>query len=85
VGRVLMWVWIAVVVIALLVLIFAASRVIGRLPALRRAAGKLERRRDEALALQQSAERLQETVQGLQERAERAQEKVEEIKAGRGR
>jgi uncharacterized protein YlxW (UPF0749 family) len=85
VGRVLMWVWIAVVVIALLVLIFAASRVLGRLPALRRAAGKLEKRRDEALVLQQSAERLQATVQGLQERAERAQEKVEEIKAGRGR
>ncbi|WP_433797708.1 hypothetical protein [Actinoplanes sp. CA-252034] len=80
-----MWVWIAVVVIALFVLIFAASRVIGRLPALRRAAGKLERRRDEALVLQQSAERLQATVQGLQERAERAQAKVEVIKAGRGR
>ncbi|BEL02381.1 hypothetical protein Q0Z83_005720 [Actinoplanes sichuanensis] len=81
----LMWVWIAVVVIALFVLIFAASRVIGRLPALRRAAGKLEKRRDEALVLQQSAERLQVTIQALQERAEQAQDKIEEIKAGRGR
>ncbi|MFD1369646.1 hypothetical protein [Actinoplanes sichuanensis] len=80
-----MWVWIAVVVIALFVLIFAASRVIGRLPALRRAAGKLEKRRDEALVLQQSAERLQVTIQALQERAEQAQDKIEEIKAGRGR
>jgi uncharacterized protein YlxW (UPF0749 family) len=80
-----MWVWIAVVVIALIVLIFAASRLLGRLPALRRAAVKLQRRQEEAMVLQAGAEQLQETVLGLQERAERAQDKVAEIKAARGR
>jgi uncharacterized protein YlxW (UPF0749 family) len=79
-----MWVWIAVVVIALIVLIFAASRLLGRLPGLRRAAVRLQRRQEEALVLQAGAERLQETVQGLQERAERAQDKVAEIQAARG-
>lgn len=80
-----MWVWIAVVVIALFVLIFAASRLLGRLSGLRRAALKLQRRQEEALALQAGAERLQETMLGLQERAERAQDKVAEIQAARGR
>ncbi|MDI6100122.1 hypothetical protein QLQ12_16080 [Actinoplanes sp. NEAU-A12] len=80
-----MWVWIAVVVIALIVLIFAASRLLGRLPGLRRAALKLQRRQEEALGLQAGAEQLQETMLGLQERAERAHDKVAQIQAARGR
>ncbi|WP_430784476.1 hypothetical protein [Actinoplanes sp. G11-F43] len=80
-----MWVWIAVVVIALVVLIFAARKVLGRLHVLERAARRLQHRQEEALELQAAAERLQVTLAGLQERAETAQEKVDVIKAGRGK
>ncbi|HWS32853.1 MAG TPA: hypothetical protein VN408_08925 [Actinoplanes sp.] len=80
-----MWVWIAVVVIALIVLSVAALKTLGRLHGLERAARKLQHRQEEALALQAAGERLQVTLEGLQERAELAQDHVETIKAGRGR
>ena len=80
-----MWVWIAVVAVALFVLVFAAVRLLGRLSGLRRAAGKLRRRQEEAVRLQAGAAELEQTVLGLQQRAERAQEQVEKIRAGLGR
>jgi hypothetical protein len=80
-----MWVWIAVVAVALFVLVFAAVRLLGRLSGLRRAAGKLQRRQEEAMRLQAGAAKLEQTMLGLQQRAERAQEQVEKIQAGLGR
>lgn len=80
-----MWVWIAVVVIALIVLVSVGSRLLGRLFELRRAATRLQRRQEEALKLQAGAETLQRTVLGVQQRAEHAQQAVEQIKAATGR
>jgi hypothetical protein len=85
VADVLMWVWIAVGAIALVVLSFAVSRPLGRLPGLRRAAVKLQRRQEEALKLQAAGEKLQQNVLSLQQRAERAQDSVTQIKANLGR
>ncbi|MFF0378007.1 hypothetical protein [Actinoplanes missouriensis] len=80
-----MWVWIAVGAIALIVLIFAATRLLGRLPDLRRAAVKLQRRQEEAMRLQVAGEELQRTVLVVQQKAERAQDAVTQIKANLGR
>ncbi|MEU4692805.1 hypothetical protein [Actinoplanes sp. NPDC023714] len=80
-----MWVWIAVGAIALIVLGTAAARLLGRLPELRRAAGKLQRRQQDAMKLQAAAEELQRTVLATQQRAERAQDAVTQIKANLGR
>jgi len=82
---VLLWVWIAVVVIALIIMGSAVLPVLGRLSGLRRAALKLQRRRQEALKLQAGVAVLEQTVLGLQARAEVAQERVEAIQAGLGR
>ncbi|KHD72241.1 hypothetical protein [Actinoplanes utahensis] len=80
-----MWVWIAVVVLAVVVLAAAGTRVVGRLQGLQRAARKLQHRQEEALALQVKAERMQQTMLELQQRAEAAQGQVAQIKAGLGR
>jgi hypothetical protein len=80
-----MWVWIAVAAIALVVLVFAVSRPLGRLPELRRAAVRLQRRQEEALTLQAAGEELQQTVLSLQQRAERTQDSITQIKANLGR
>lgn len=80
-----MWVWIAVGAIALIILVTAALRLLGRLPELRRAAMRLQHRQEDAMRLQAGAAKLEQTVLGLQERAEKAQEQVEQIKAGLGK
>ncbi|MEU4557710.1 hypothetical protein AB0F72_04940 [Actinoplanes sp. NPDC023936] len=80
-----MWVWIAVGAIALIILVSAAARLLGRLPELRRAAVKLQRRQEEAMRLQAAGEELQRTVLLVQEKAERAQDSVTQIKANLGR
>ncbi|WP_229076471.1 hypothetical protein [Actinoplanes sp. DH11] len=80
-----MWVWIAVVAIALIVLVSAAARLLGRLPDLRRAAVRLQRRQEEAMKLQAAGELLERTVLTLQQRAELAQDAVTQIKANLGR
>ncbi|GAA0443720.1 hypothetical protein Aca07nite_52550 [Actinoplanes capillaceus] len=81
----LMWVWIAVVAVALVVLVVAGTRLLGRLRVLERAARRLRHRQEQALALQAKAEVMQETMLAVQELAERAQDTVEQIKAGLGR
>lgn len=58
----LLWVWLAVVVFALIVLGVAAVRLLGRLGGLRRAAGRLQRRQAEAMRLQEALAELQERV-----------------------
>ncbi|MFI5891403.1 hypothetical protein ACIA5D_14970 [Actinoplanes sp. NPDC051513] len=64
----LLWVWIAVVVVALVILVAAAAPLLGKLGGLRRAAVKLQRRQQEALALQEKALVLQETVAQVEAR-----------------
>ena len=72
----LLSIWIAVVVLALLILGVAAARLFGRLGGLQRAAAKLQRRQAEAMRLQESAATLEQTVLGLQQRAETLQERL---------
>ena len=71
-----MWIWIAVVVVAVIVLGAAGVRLLGRLDGLRRAAARLRLRQADAARLQQSALALQETVLEVQRRAELTQEHV---------
>ena len=81
----LLWVWIAVVVIALIIMGSAVVSLLGRLSGLRRAAVRLQRRQEEALKLQEGAAVLERSVLGLQERAEIMQGRIETIQAGLGR
>jgi type II secretory pathway pseudopilin PulG len=82
---VLLWIWIAVVVLALIILGIAIGSVVGRLGGLRRAAVKLQRRQEEAMRLRAGATELERSVLGLQQRAEVMQGRVESIQAGLGR
>jgi hypothetical protein len=82
---VLLWVWIAVVVVALIILGSAIMSVAGRLAGLQRAAGRLRRRQQEAMKLEQGAAVLEQSVLGLRERAEVTQERVASIQAGLGK
>jgi Sec-independent protein translocase protein TatA len=68
---VLIRVWLAVVVFALILLGAAAVRLLGRLGGLRRAVGGLQRRRAEAVKLQESLARLQERAAAMAPPAER--------------
>jgi Sec-independent protein translocase protein TatA len=77
-----MWIWIAVVVVAVFILGAAVVPLVGRLAGLQRAAVKLQRRQGEAMRLQQGAETLQQTLLGLQERAEEMQLHIQSIKPG---
>jgi hypothetical protein len=65
-----MWIWIAVVVVALVILGVAGGRLLGPLGGLRRAAAKLQRRQAEALKLQKDVEQLQRTALDVQRRLE---------------
>jgi hypothetical protein len=79
-----MWIVIAVVVLALVLLVAVTVPVVGRLSALQRAVLRLERRQGEATQLQEGAAELQETLLGLEQRAETMQERLAVIQAGRG-
>ena len=79
-----MWIVIAAVVAGLIILVAVTLPVVGRLSALRRAAVKLQRRQNEAMALQAGVARLEQTVLQVQKRAETMQEALAVIKAGRG-
>jgi hypothetical protein len=79
-----MWIVIAVVLAGLIILVAVTLPVLGRLSRLRRAVAKLQRRQDEAMALQAGAARLEQTVLQVQKRAETMQEGIAVIKAGRG-
>ena len=80
-----LWVWIAVVVVALIIVGSVALPLLGRLAGLRRAALRLQRRQEEAIRLQQRAAVLEQTVLGVQERAEIMQGRLETIQAGLGK
>ncbi|MEU8818936.1 hypothetical protein [Actinoplanes sp. NPDC048796] len=60
-----MWIWIAVVVVALVILGFAGGRLLGPLGGLRRAVVKLQRRQAEVLELQKEVEALQRKAESL--------------------
>ena len=64
---VLLWVWIAVVVVALIILLSAAVPLLGRLGKLRRAMRGLQIRLEAATKLQAKAEELQRRVLEVQE------------------
>ena len=64
----LIWIWLAVVVFALVLLAVTGARLLGRLAGLRRAAVRLRRRQAESARLQDDAAELQRAVAGLQER-----------------
>jgi hypothetical protein len=70
VTAVLLWVWLAVVVVALLILGFSVVPLLGRLSGLRRAAVKLRRHQAEAIRLQENAAVLERTLAEVQQRAE---------------
>ena len=72
----LLWVWVAVVVVASIILIGAAVPLLGRLGGLRRAALALNRRLAEVTQLQAAAGELERTVAGVQERADAVQERL---------
>jgi hypothetical protein len=76
VSGVLLWIWIAAVVIALIVLIVAGVRLLGRLGGLRRAAARLQYRQADAMKLQAAAGELEQTLLGLQQRTETLQERL---------
>ena len=79
-----LWIVIAVVVLALVILGAAVLSVLGRLSALDRAMRRLMLRREQAEKLQEGAAVLERSLADLQERAVIAQEQVAIIKAGRG-
>jgi hypothetical protein len=77
------WIWVAVVVVAVIVLIGSFVPVLGRLSGLRRAAAKLQRQRAEAMKLQESVAVLEQSLLAVQHRAEGAR-RVAAIAAGFG-
>lgn len=77
-----MWIVIAAVVAGLIFLVAVTMPVVGRLGALHRAIGRLQRRRQEAMKMQAATAELERTVLGLQRRAEVMQERLSIIKAG---
>lgn len=79
-----LWIVVAIVVLALVILGAAVMSVLGRLSALDRAMRRLLLRREQAVKLQAGAEELERSLAGLQERAVIAEEQVAIIKAGRG-
>ena len=74
-----MWIWIAVVVLAVLILGVAAAKLLGRLGGLRRAAVRLQWRQDEARKLQETAAELQRTLAGVQQRTGTVQNRIARI------
>ena len=72
----LLWVWIAVVVVALVILVAAAVPLLGRLGGLRRAALRLQSRQADAVRLQERSLELERTVLEVQQRAEAVQAHV---------
>jgi Sec-independent protein translocase protein TatA len=71
-----MWIWIAVVVLALLVLGAVSVPLLGKLSGLQRAVRRLQLRQAEVTKVQQGAARLESTLLGLQERAETMRERT---------
>ena len=69
-----MWIWIAVAMIAVLVLAAAVTSLLGRLSGLERALRRLTLRQEDALRIQRNVEVLEQTLLGLQQRAEVTQE-----------
>ena len=80
----LLWIWVAVGVAALIILIAAVAPLLSRLGGLRRAGERLRLRQTEVTRLQVRAAELEQSVLGLRERAEQAQRRIAVIKAGRG-
>jgi hypothetical protein len=78
------WIVVAVLVVALLVLALAVRPVLTRLPALDRAARRLQGRQAEAESLQAAAAGLEERLAALRESSETTARRLELIRAKRG-
>lgn len=81
----LLWIWIAVVVVGLIILGVAAVRLFGRLAGLRRAARRLLRRQSEVTKLQAGVAALEQSLLGLQQRGETLQQRMAVISTGDNR
>ena len=79
-----MWIVVAAVVVGMIVLVAAVAPVLGRLPGLRRAVTKLQRRQADAMRLRAAGVELERSLVALQERADEAQRRLAVIKAARG-
>ncbi|MEU5566231.1 hypothetical protein [Micromonospora musae] len=79
----LWWIVLAVVLATLVLLAVAVRGVLTRLPGLRRAAVKLQRRQDDALELAGAAQTLQERSEALQQQLTVVQRRIELVKAKR--
>lgn len=80
-----LWVWIAVVVVSLIIVGWAALSLLGRLSVFQHATVRLQRRQQEAMKLQEGAAVLEQSVLAVQERAEVMQGRVATIQAGLGK
>lgn len=80
----LTWIVIAVIVVALFILGWAVTPLLGRLRRLDRATRRLQLRQEQATGLQAGAETLTASLAGLQERAAAAEQRLAVIKAARG-
>ena len=67
---VLLWVWIAVVVLALIILAVTAGRLLGRLGTLGRAVARARHRSEDVAKLQVKLAALEQTVLAVQEKTE---------------
>jgi hypothetical protein len=79
-----MWIVIAVVIVAVILLVAAVVSVLGRLSGLRRAMLRLHRWQQEATQVQAATAEVERTLIALRERAEEAERRVAVIKAARG-
>ena len=78
------WILIAALVAGLIILVAVSLPVIGKLSGLRRAVTRLQRRQQDAVALQASVQTLEHNLLGLQRKAETMQERLAVVKARRG-
>lgn len=79
-----MWIALALIGLALLVLLLVARAVLGRLPRLHRAVRRMQLREEQVLRLQDRALTLQETVAGLEQRGLVAQQRLAARSGGGG-
>ncbi|MFV2101523.1 hypothetical protein [Micromonospora sp. LOL_024] len=80
----LKWIVLALVLVPLVVLALTVRPVLARLPELRRAVVKLQRRADEAASLGVAAESLEQRAEGLQSRLETTRQRLVLIRSRRG-
>jgi biopolymer transport protein ExbB/TolQ len=79
------WIVLGAVALGVIILIASFIPVLRRVSGLKRAMDRVQRRRAEAMKLQDSAAGLEQTMAGLQERLETMQDRLTVIQAARGK